>query len=237
MLALGATSASAAPWAITINADYTHVDVSGFNADGYHFGGAAEVPLNWSNVSVEADLNYSGLAFAHDLNVGGSVIWNDPMFRLAGTVEYNHLTFFGVGTNETQYGAGGEWYVNPWLTASLQGGGVSGGFNAGYVGGGLKGYICPNFSVGGSINYLGVSGGHEVDYGVKAEWQVSDTFPVAVNGGYTRSELSGGGPGFNVWSVGLTLHLNGGAPTTLVDTNRTGTLDTIGAIHPIIYSF
>jgi len=242
VFSLGATSAIAAPasppWAITIMADYSHVDVSGLSADGWHVGGSAEIPLNWSNVSVQADLGDSGLAFAHNLNVGGSLIWNDSNFRLAGTVQYNHITFGApFDQNETQYGVGGEWYVNPWLTASLQGGGVSGGFDAGYVGGGLKGYVCPNFSVGGTINYLGVNGGHELDYGVRAEWQFSDTFPLAVNGSYTRAEISGGGPGFNIWGVGLTLHLNGGAPTSLLDTNRTGTLDMIGAIHPIIYTF
>ena len=77
------------------------------------------------------------------------------------------------------------------------------------------------------MTYASANAGHETDYGVRAEWQVSDTFPLAINGAYHRAEFGGsfgGGSGIDVFTVGLTLHLNGAAPTTLVDTNRTGTL-------------
>jgi hypothetical protein len=235
VLALGATPALAQDWAVTLDGSYVNANANGFSADGYAFDGAAAIPLGWSNLSVEADLGDRGLSSGHNFDGGGSLVWSGSDFRVAGTVIYNQLTS-GGSINETQYGGGGEWYASPWLTAHVQGGGVSGFFNAGYVGGGLKAYVMPDLSIDGTINYVSLSGGpSETDYNVHAEWLVSESIPLAVHGGYTRADLAG--TDINLWSVGLKLYLNGNGNAPLVEQNRTGTLDTIGAIHPAIFTF
>ena len=148
---------------------------------------------------------------------------------------YNQFAFGGPHIDETQFGVGGEWYANPWLTFGVQGGGVAGTFGGGYVGGTIKGYVMPNLSLSGNVNYIGLDStpsAHETQWGANAEWLVSEEFPVSLNASYQHEEfsISGFGSGHgDLWTVGLKLYLNDTPARTLVDRNRTGTLDTIGA--------
>jgi hypothetical protein len=256
-LALGGVSnADAQPWAVSVDGDYTHTQFnagpgSHGNFDGYDVNGAVDLPWTWLGIGLELNGASHGLGFGHDTQGGGSLIWDGiPNFRLAGTVVYNWANYFLIKTPEWQTGAGAEWYVNPWLTVSLQGGGIEGRFSGGYVGGTIKGYICPDLSLAGYINYTSTTknfgagnvGGNETDYGVKGEWLFwQDTLPLSLTARYEHTHLNEVliGPlhlSPDSFFVGLKLYLDeGGAPKPLVERNRTGTLDTIGPITPLSF--
>ena len=248
-LALGGVStASAQPWAVSIDGDWNHTDYnagSGSNFDGYDVDGAVDLPWDFWGIGLELNAG-SHEADAHNSQGGGSLVWTDPMFRIAGTFMYNSADLFiAKGVPEWQTGVGLEWYATPWLTASVQGGGIEGKTSGGYVGGTLKGYICPDLSLAGFVNYYSVSKGPftgtETDFGVKGEWLFwQDTLPLALTGGYMRThfDVTLGGPSATLnpdtFFVGLKLYLDEGmAPKPLVERNRTGTLDTIGPIAPL----
>jgi hypothetical protein len=201
--------------------------------------GSLNVPLDWySGLSVEGNLGDRGFDSEHTFDGGGSVIWTDPDFRLAGSVLYNRLSAGGSSIDETQYGGGAEWFFSPWLTASAQGGGISGQFSGGYVGGHLKGYIMPDMAVDGFVNYTSLSGVHETDYGAHAEWLPMEDLPVSVGATYDHINISGSGFGSgntDAWFATVKLYLNDSPATTLVDRQRTGTLDTISPAFNFIF--
>ncbi len=257
-LALGGMSnASAQGWAASVDGDYTHTQGNAghlgcpspeCNLDGFDFDGAFDLPWTWSDFSFEVNGGAHGVGGAHDYQGGGSVVWNGiPDFRIAGTFVYNsaNITFIppSVHFSEWQTGVGAEWYLNPWLTLSAQGGGIEGKFSGGYVGGTVKGYICPDLSLAAYINYADVSAfngalkASETDYGVKGEWLFwQDMLPLALTVRYEHTDLNPIGVSFSPDSffVGLKLYLDEGmAPKPLVERNRTGTLDTIGPIAPL----
>src|SRR5262249_26284388 len=107
-----------------------------------------------------------------------------------------------------------------------------------------KGYVCPDLSLAGYINYMDITRGgfkvQETDYGAKGEWLFwQDTLPLSLTARYehTHSDINFIGPftdNADSFFVGLKLYLDeGGAPKPLVERNRTGTLDTIGPITPL----
>ena len=233
-LALAAlpSAALAQGWAASADGGYVNASCCGHSIDGFTLNGALMFPLSWSSLGVELNVGDAGIGPAHDFDAGGSLIWNDPNFRLAGTAVYNRVGAKGSDASETQLGGGLEWYATPWLTASGQGGGIVGDSSGEYVGGTLKGYILPDLSLAGNILYTKIDGGHETDYGVRAEWLVLPTvLPVSIYGGYARADLGGGAPSVDVFSVGLKFYLDGTGSAPLVEHNRTGTLDTIGVVH------
>lgn len=250
VLALGGTSnAYAQGWAASLDGDWNHTQYNvgpGSNFNGYDVNGAVDLPWDFWGIGLELNAG-SHEADAHNSQGGGSLIWNGiPNFRLAGTFVYNSADLLvAKGIPEWQTGVGVEWYATPWLTASVQGGGIEGKTSGGYVGGTLKGYICPDLSLAGYINYFSVSKGvftgNETDFGVKGEWLFwQDMLPLALTARYehTHFDLSFGGPSFtanpDTVFVGLKLYLDEGmAPKPLVERNRTGTLDTIGPIAPL----
>jgi len=236
-LALGGMSSGALAqgWAASADGGYVNASCCGGSVNGFTANGALMFPLSWSDLGIELNVGDHGIGPAHDFDAGGSLIWSEPNFRLAGTAVYNRVGTHGLDASETQLGGGLEWYFSPWLTAAGQGGALAGDSSGGYVGGGLKGYIFPDLSLSGQILYTSIAGGHETDYGVRAEWLVlPTTLPLSVYGGYTRADFSGGAPSFDVFSVGLKLYLDGMGPAPLVERNRAGTLDMIGAIHPAL---
>ncbi len=242
---VAASPALAQDWNASIDGDYIHANANngGGTADGYDINGAADIPFSWSPIGVELLLGYHSLDGAHDFNGGGNFIWNGMNLRLAATVTETDVHIGGTGISEWELGGGADWYANSWLTLSGQGGGIAGKLSGGYVGGTAKGYVMPDLSLAGFVNYTGVSlfgaNLNETDFGVKGEWMISDTFPLSINGGYFHSNIDTPGPSVDVdtFFVGAKFYLNGGGAMPLVERNRTGTLDTIGAIHPLIFSF
>lgn len=205
--------------------------------------GAVNVPLDWNGLSIEGNLGSAGAGkpgiYAHLFNGGGSIVWSPSSpFRIAASVNYNQFKAEGLTLDETQYGAGGEWFATPWLTLSVGGGGVGGKVNGGYVGGDIKGYWTPDLAFDGFVNYLSGSissaSGHVTDFGVHAEWLPSEEVPLSFGARYDHFEGSAGVTGFgsasgstDAFFVTLKFYLNDSPATTLEDRQRTGTLDTI----------
>lgn len=205
---------------------------------------AVNVPLGWNGLSIEGNDGEVGAGkpgvYGHLFNGGGSLVWSDPssQVRIAGSVNYNQFKAEGFTLDETQYGAGAEWFVNPWLSLSVDGGGVAGKVSGGYVGGDLKGYWIPDLAFDGFANYLSgaISGasGHITDLGVHAEWLPSEEVPLSFGARYDHFEASGSVSGFgsasgstDAWFVTLKVYLNDSPAASLEDRQRTGTLDTI----------
>ena len=241
---ISSTQALAA--AITVDGAYDHFDFRGSKADGFDFNGAVNLPLHWSNLSLELNAGDDGIGPAHSLDIGGGIVWTDPDFRLAGTLVYNRGGLFGSDFDETTISAGGEWYPSDFLTLGAQVGDIAGRLAGGYASGAVKLYPLPDLSISGFATFSQwkfpffkiIS---ETDVGAKGEFLVSEDWPLTVQGGYTHEQIDGfGGGGFfhaNVFSVGLRLYLDSNsAPAPLIEHNRTGTLDTIGPIHPLWFN-
>jgi len=182
-------------------------------AGGYH---------NISNASVDI------------WNIGGSVFWAGMQGRLAATVNYDDISVTGGDVHFTSYGVGGEWYAGPSFTVGLKGGGTSidisgfsGNATGGYAGGMLQGYVMPNLSLSGSVDYMGISGGHITSETARVEWLISQSTPVSVYGGYQHVDSSAflfGTASQDIFFVGAKLYLNGPGGGTLVDRQRNGSL-------------
>ena len=197
--------------------------------------GSVNLPLDWySGLSVEGNVGDRGFSSIHVFDAGGSVIWTDPDFRLAGSVLYNDLTSGGSSIDATQFGAGAEWYFNPWLTASARGGAIAGKVHGGYFGGTVKWYVMPDLAVDGFIDYTDLAHKapgavlvNETNYGAHVEWLPMEDIPVTVGANYTRVHLAPGSTDTDTWFLAIKFYFNDSPATTLVDRQRTGTLDTI----------
>ena len=236
--------------AFTIDGAYDHYDfgTGGGHADGFDVNGAANLPVYWGNLSAELDLGDEGVGGLHTFDGGGGVVWTEPDFRLAGTVIYNRGSAPGLNLEETTIGGGGEWYPSDWLTLGAHGGAIAGRFAGGFVSGTVKGYVTPDLSIAGFATFSDWKVTNfkvidETDLGVKGEFLVSEDIPLTIQGGYTPQQIDGFGgllgPAAhdNVFSIGVRLYLdNSWAPMPLVQHNRTGTLDTIGPIHPVWFN-
>lgn len=217
---------------VAATAQGTFGNILGFPS--WSIDGSVSAPIGWEGLSVEGNLGDRGFDSVHIFDGGGDLIWSDPNFRVAGSVKYNRLTALGSSTDVTQFGAAGQYFFGDMITASVQGGANTGGLHGGYVGGNLKWYFMPDVALDGFVNYndLNHSGGfsaHETDYGAHAEWLPWETMPISLNANYTHVHLSafGSGGDTDTWWVGLKLYLNDSPATTLVDRQRTGTLDTL----------
>ena len=228
VLAAASPASAEVPWSGTLSGDFGNF--SGFPT--WDVNGTVQIPLDFMDLSLQPTGGIEGIGPVHHYDGGGDLVWNgDQQFRLAFTAIYNEFNFEGVSFSETQVGGGGEWYALPWLTLSAQGGALAGNSSGGYVGGTVKGYIFPDLSVAGTIDYASLHNENVTAYGAHAEWVPTEEFPVGITGTYSHVVFSGmglGGSDTDLWLVGLKLHLNEAGEIPLVQHDRTGTLDTIG---------
>jgi hypothetical protein len=201
-------------------------NVSGSLTDTFAGNWGAEVAGGYHNLdSSSADI----------WNVGGSLFWASMQGRLAATVNYDDISVTGGDVHFTSYGVGGEWYAGPSFTVGVKGGGTtvdisgfSGNTSGGYAGGMLKGYLMPNLALSGSVDYVGISGGHLTSETARVEWLFSQSTPVSIYGGYQHVDSGSGGflgsSNDDIFFVGLKLYMNGSGGGTLVDRQRNGSL-------------
>jgi hypothetical protein len=241
VLAGGLFATAALAEGISATGQGTFGNILGFPS--WSANGSLDAPIGWEGLSVEGNIGDRGFDSLHQFNVGGSLVWSDPQFRLAGSANYNRFNSNG-SVDTTQLGAGGEWYFTDQITASVNGGANVGAIHGGYIGGVGKFYLTPDIAIDGFVEYsdlakhlAGVA--NETDYGAHAEWLPLEDIPVSLTGNYTHVHLAGSGIGVSgsadtdTWWLGLKLYLNGSA-TTLVDRQRTGTLDTIQPVQHFI---
>jgi hypothetical protein len=206
----------------TLGGDYSRVTDAG-GADIYGVSGSLATAIG-SGWNFEGTANYHNTSPGSlDLwGVGGNLFTNTGFGRIAAGASHGGVNF----GHATQYGAGADWFYSDNLTLSLKGGGhyTSGGVTGGFVGGQASWYFTPNLALSGSAEFIGSSAGDINSQTIKGEWQVSDTFPLAVSLGYQRYEAAG--TDLNTVFVGLKFYFDG-APT-LVGHHRTGSLGYIG---------
>lgn len=226
--ALALASPAFAQTGISFDALGTYGNIAGFPS--WSAGGEVNVPLDLDGLSVDGTVGDTGVGPLHIFNGGGSLMWSDGDFRLAGAVDYNRISKTKA-INESQIGAAGQWFATPWLTATVGGGGIVGdNGGGGYVSGNLKGYVCPDVALDGFASYENISDARLTDFGVHAEYLPFEQVPVSI--GATYDHIYGSGDhrrseGTDSWWVGLKLYLNDSPASSLEDRQRTGTLDTM----------
>lgn len=224
-----------ADFSATFQGDYAHADANNGGGSADIWGGDASLrgslgPLFGLDGQVDGgwhQLSTSGVDL-NDGDINGSLFWQGSLGRLGGAVGYNHLDTNGFGSGHvSNYGGFGEWYAAPMVTVGAKIGDASlsnGGGRGIYTGGEIVWYVIPDVDANGTLDYIDTPNGHITNYSAGAEWLVSEEMPLSVYGGYTRSEISGGGSA-NVWLVGLKFYTNSNGSSTLVDRQRTGNVD------------
>jgi len=220
----------------TLGAAYNNTSCSGCGStDTWSVDGSAAFGFN-PTFGGEIDGTYNNASSLDIWGVGGSLFWAPAMGRAGATFMFNTTSNSGVSADAYSYGAFGEYYASPNITVGLKGGGTTlsgSGFSqtGGYVGAALIGYVIPNLAFTPFVDYTGISGLHVTNFGISAEWLVSQTIPVAIFGGYTRSHVSFSGLGSgdtNTFTIGLRIYTNGNG-NTLVERHRNGTLGWAGS--------
>jgi len=238
-LALAAISTTAsASVSGTLGGSYAN-DTSSSGADIWNIDGSLTGMFsgNWGAEVAGSYHNVSGGGSIDIWNIGGSVFWAGTKGRIAATVNYDDFSIPGSDLNFTTYGVGGEWWASPSITVAAKGGGTNASIsgcsgcsaNGGYAGAMLKGYIMPNLALSGSVDYFDISGGHETDETIRAEWLWSNTMPLSIYGGYQH--IDSGlffGASQDVVFVGLKFYFGGAGGASLVDRQRNGSLGYIG---------
>jgi hypothetical protein len=238
----------------SITGDYSNTHVKGLpNADTWGVGGSGVVSLGAPNIDAELDGSYHRLsdsgADANIWNIGGSAFWAPGPGRLGATVTYTSLDFSGSGSglnaHATTYGGFGEYYIGDMLTLGAKGGGLDGtvglpGFGSGsasgsYVGGEVIGYLMPDLALSGDVDYTSIQGGHLTSFTASGEYLISESMPISIFGGYTNTQISGGGGHSDTWFAGLRFYLDGNP--TLIAHQRNGTLGWIGSVSGLQAAF
>lgn len=234
------TANAAAPAPVpqaTVAFNYSYVDLGSGIGHVNDLGGAVAgvLPLGTSHFSMQIDGAYNNLSQSgfsiSDWSVDGALSWRGSRGRVGANVGYDTASVPGFGNfSTTTYGAYGEWYAADRITVGVKGGGVTlnafgGSATGGYAGGQLVGYAMPDLALSAKVDYSGFSNGHIVSGGVKAEYLVSQSFPVSVFAGYTYSELNSfGSVRSNTFSVGAKYHF-GAKGASLLDRQRDGVDD------------
>jgi hypothetical protein len=229
-----AAPAFAAGFDGVFSGDYSHLDANSgggsANSWGASGGGLFGINPNWA---VQVDGGYHNISASggggstNIWNVDGSVQWRGMWGRLGAVVGYNSSDAGGGGGNldVTNYGGFVDWYAGKAITATLKAGGftANAGLDGSYAGVGITGYVMPDLALSATYDYTRLNGfGNENDYGVQAEWLVSETTPISIYAGYTNSKISGGGPTINIYGGGIKWYVDQAGPMTLVDRQRSG---------------
>jgi len=220
----------------TLSLDYARF-IPSVGTDGNQFGGnGAGLWMFSDNLGLNTDFGYHNITRALAPHLGNTtadaaLVWRGPDFRLGPSFGYQgNAQAAGLSTKTYNYGGYGDYFASPIFTFS----GKGGSFNtrpgsAGYYFGGLaKAYPDPNFVFNGGIDYTKFTrlrGSSETDYSAGVEYLFSGSAPLSVFGRYSYSAFSPGNFNVNTVTVGLKLHFNANGATTLVDRERTGTLD------------
>ena len=249
LTAIPLTSAMAeAPmgFAGTLGASYGQTSCSGCGTtNDWNVGGSGAfgfTPMFGGEIDA-GYANSSGGGISADIwGVGGSLFWAPAFGRVGGSVAYA-TTNSGGSADIVTFGGFGEFYASNFFTIGLKGGGFSfstTGFSdtGGYVGGAVIGYPLPNLAITGSIDYATISSVDLTNFGIGAEFLVSEMVPISIGAGYQRTHVSFGGStgDADTWMVALKFYFGGGM--SLVDRQRNGALGWAGNTNlNTIFSF
>ena len=240
-----ASAMAAAPmgFAGTLSGAYGSSSCDGCDStDAWTIGGSGAFGLGaGGQFGGQIDASYNSVSDVDVFGLGGSLFWAPAMGRAGGTIFWATADESGVNVDGFTYGVFGEYYVGNAITIAAKGGGLSLSADAygfsdtetgGYIGGALTGYIIPNLAIQGDITFSSVSDLDTTNYGIGAEFLVSEMVPISIFGGYSRSnvEIFGIDADVDTWMIGLRFYAGAAGPT-LVDKHRNGTVGWAGATN------
>ena len=239
-----APAMAAAPmgFAGTLSGAYGSSSCDGCDStDAWTIGGSGAFGLGTGDFGAQVDASYNSVSDVDVFGLGGSLFWAPAMGRAGATIFWGTADESGVNVDALTYGVFGEWYAGNAITIGVKGGGLSLSADAyglsdsesgGYVGAALTGYIIPNLALQGDITFSSVADLDTTNYGIGAEFLISEMVPISIFGGYSRSnvEFFGVDADVDTWMIGLRFYAGSGGPT-LVDKHRNGTLGWAGATN------
>lgn len=228
LVALAAAPASADATG-QFSAHYANSDFSGFDVDNWGVSGDVAVPFANSGFNGQFGADYNNFdAGGGDVDVwdlSGNLFWRDAKGTFGGGVGYSSISVTGADADFWTFGLAGEHYATDMFTLQGRGGIIEGDLDAWFLGGALKIYPVADFALTGGIDYYDIDGGGQLtSFGASAEWMPSQQLPVAIFGGYTLTDISGGGGDVDTWTLGLRFYF-GGPEGSLRDHQRSGDAD------------
>ncbi len=223
--------------------DYAHINPS-LGANGDQWGGSVSGYYKFRDgPGLNLDLGYhrvsSSGAGLDNWNFGAALAWNNDAWRYGGFAGYQRSSVSSFSVNATDYGLFADFFATPEFTVSGKGGGfrTHPGSNGYFLGGSVKGYPAPNFSISGAIDYnhLNNSGGaKETDYSLRGEFLFQPS--VSISGTYVRSDFSPGSFHADSFGIGVTFRFDGPAGN-LVDRDRNGPTGWSTTFAPLVLRF
>lgn len=251
--------------AATLSFDNTsYVPHSGDGGDAWGFSGSGLFPLG-HDIGVNLNVGYHDVLNQSrgydEVNAGASLVWQTGNLRLGPSFGFMSNGDQFETTNTYNYGAYLEYFASPRITLSALGGGFSShetysysfysysyDSSGSYVGGTATGYVTPNLAFNGGISYarfdMSYGTSTETDYRFGLEYEFSDGGadcwwpPGSVSFNYTYGAYSPySSYNASTFMVGFTFYTNGNGADTLVDRQRTGTLDPSVMFSPAALRF
>jgi len=228
-------------WAGTLSLDYARL-IPSVGTDGNQVGAnGAGLWMFSDNLGLNTDFGYHNVTRALTPHLGsttaaGALVWRGPDFRLGPAIGYQgNAQTAGLSTKTFNYGGYGDYFFSPMITLSGKGGYFtshpgSGGY---YLGGQGKFYPDPDLALHAGLDYTKfthVASFSETDYSAGIEYRLPWSMPMSAFGRYSYSDFSPGKFNINTVTVGLKFYFNANGATTLVDRQRTGTLDTTSSL-------
>ena len=228
-----------------VNTSYLNSDNSASGSEtlkSWLIGGSAAMPLSTlDGLNAQLDASYIHNWADHfsreDWNFGGSAFWANMDSRIGINGSYTNYNEVG---HITTGGLLAEYYFGPITVMAkggwLWGGGSGLGGHGNYLGGAAVGYVIPDVSITGGVEWAdlvtgqgcqicGRSDARDTAFEVIAEWLFSEDFGVSGYVGYTYQDQKFSGftsTHNNVWLVGLRWYMGGGS---LMDHHRNGNLN------------
>ncbi len=248
---LAAAALTAGPAAAATLTDFAGVLTTSFgqddnslasdNLNSWLLGGSAAMPLSTlDGLNAQVDASYTHNWADHfsreDWNFGGSAFWAGMDGRIGINGSYTNYNRIGHLTNG---GAFAEWYFGPitimgkggWLSS----GGAAFGGHGNYLGAGATGYVMPDLSITGGVNWADIVTGlgcqicgrgdiRGTAWSIEAEFLFLEDIGLSGYAGYTyqSNKLIIFDDHDNAWHVGLRWYLGGGS---LMDHHRNGNLN------------
>ena len=218
---------------IHLDADYARLmPQTGSDADQFSVGMIGLLPLS-DTIGLDLGASYHDVSSTYTVDsvqAGAALVFQQPTFRVAPIFNYQSNSYPGYSVNTYNYGVAGDYYPGDNGTVSARAGGFDSGRRNGgyYLGGGLKGYWGPDFSLAGNVDYFHIStgglSGSETDYNLTAEYRTGWR-DISLYGEYTYSQFAPGSFNVSTILVGIRVPLNGVAPS-LVEQDRMGAMST-----------
>jgi len=262
----GAAAYFGAPFGMsagTFRFDYAHINPStGNDGDQWGFSGSGLFAFG-QNLGLDIDLGYHNvLSNGRGLNnwtAGASLAWRVDNLRLGPSFGFQSNSIEDYSADTYNYGGYLDYYLTHNLTVSGKGGGFStsssdSGFSSSstgfYYGGQLQGFVTPNFSISGAVDFTHFNqygGSSETDYEAFLEylfWGDEDEdfygswwLPTSIYAGYTYSDFSQNDFHVSTFTIGLNFYTNGNGANTLVDRQRSGTVENFTTFQPLSLRF